>query len=207
MKGKFITFEGCEGVGKSTQLSLLADRWKETGRDVLFTREPGGSRIAEGIRSVILDPTNTGMTDTCEALLYAAARAQLLEEKIGPALAAGRTVVCDRYVDSSFAYQGFGRGLGLEAVARYNDYALTHFLPDVTLFLDLPPREAFSRKHGADENDRMEQAGLAFHERVYEGYLTLCERYPDRIVRIDARGDAQEVFAAVCAVLRQKGMV
>lgn len=207
MKGKFITFEGCEGVGKSTQLSLLADRWKETGRDVLFTREPGGSRIAECIRSVILDPTNTGMTDTCEALLYAAARAQLLEEKIGPALAAGRTVVCDRYVDSSFAYQGFGRGLGLEAVARYNDYALTHFLPDVTLFLDLPPREAFLRKHGADENDRMEQAGLAFHERVYEGYLALCERYPDRIVRIDAHGDAKEVFAAVCAVLRQKGMV
>lgn len=207
MKGKFITFEGCEGAGKSTQLKLLADYLAARNIDALFTREPGGSKIAEEIRAIILDQGNAEMTDSCEALLYAAARAQLLEEKIGPALAAGKMVVCDRYVDSSFAYQGYARGLGFDAVARYNDFALTKFPPDVTIFLNISPEAAFLRKHGADENDRMEQAGLAFHRRVYAGYASLAERFPERFVSVDAYGSAEEVFALVLAVLRKKGIV
>ena len=166
MKGTFITFEGCEGAGKSTQIRLLSQYLAERGKECVVTREPGGSAISEAIRAVILDGKNTAMTDECEALLYAAARAQHLSDTVLPALEAGKTVLCDRYIFSSFAYQGYGRGLDMDFLRAVNSFALQGHMPDITLFLDIPPRSAFERKHGADRNDRIEQAGEAFHARV-----------------------------------------
>ena len=176
-RGKFITFEGCDGCGKSTQLKKLSDYLTENKIEYIFTREPGGGNISEAIREILLNGKNTEMSDECEALLYAASRAQHIHDRIEPALKEGKVVVCDRYVDSSFAYQAYARGLGMEFVSKINHFALDKFLPDLTFFIDLSPEEAFARKHGADENDRMEQAGLAFHKKVYEGYLDLAEKY------------------------------
>ena len=136
-RGKFVTFEGCEGVGKSTQLKLLKEYAEQNGIEIIFTREPGGTSVSEQIRNVILDVNNTSMVAECESLLYAAARAQLIKEIILPALEAGKTVVCDRYIDSSFAYQAYGRNLGFELVARFNSYALSDCMPDVTILLDM----------------------------------------------------------------------
>ena len=135
----FITFEGCEGVGKSTQLALLKDYLKRTGQDAVYVREPGSTVISEKIRAVVLDPENSAMTAETEALLYAAARAQLVSEVILPALAEGKTVICDRYVDSSVAYQGYARGLGVEFVTAINRFALENATPDITVFIDLRP--------------------------------------------------------------------
>ena len=203
--GKFITFEGCDGCGKSTQLSLLIDYLTETGVPHIFTREPGGGKISEAIRGILLSGKNMEMGDECEALLYAAARAQHIKDRVEPALNEGKLVVCDRYVDSSFAYQAYARGLGMEFVEKINAFALEKFLPDVTVFFDLSPKEAFARKKGADEDDRMELAGLAFHERVYEGYLTLAKKYPERFVVINARNSIEEIAKEVVSVLSEKG--
>lgn len=205
--GKFITFEGCDGCGKSTQLSLLIDYLKENGVPHIFTREPGGGKISEAIRGILLSGKNTEMSDECEALLYAAARAQHIKDRVEPALQEGKLVVCDRYVDSSFAYQAYARGLGMEFVEKINAFALEGFLPDVTVFFDLSPKEAFARKKGADEDDRMELAGLAFHERVYEGYLDLAKKYPDRFVVINARKSIEEIASEVLTVLKEKGCI
>ena len=205
--GKFITFEGCDGCGKSTQLSLLIDYLKENGVPHIFTREPGGGKISEAIRGILLSGKNMEMSDECEALLYAAARAQHIKDRVEPALQEGKLVVCDRYVDSSFAYQAYARGLGMEFVEKINAFALEGFLPDVTVFFDLSPKEAFARKKGADEDDRMELAGLAFHERVYEGYLDLAKKYPDRFVVINARKGIEEIASEVLTVLKEKGCI
>ena len=207
MKGKFITFEGCEGVGKSRQVKLLAEYLDGKGIKYIVTREPGGSSVSEQIRAVILDQNNKNMTDSCEALLYAAARAQLLEEKIKPLLDDGYLVICDRYVDSSFAYQGFARGLGLDFVKSINSFALENFNPDLTLFLDLPPEQAFKRKGGIDKNDRLELAGLEFHNKVYEGYKAVAEIYKDRIFTIDASGTKQETHQKIINALKNKGII
>ena len=160
-KGKFITFEGCDGCGKSTQLKLLSEYLTSNGIPHVFTREPGGGKISEAIREILLNGKNSEMTDECEALLYAASRAQHLRDRVQPALEKGELAICDHYVDSSFAYQAYARGLGMEFVQKINHFALEQFSPDVTLFIDLTPEEAFARKHGADENDRMEQAGMS----------------------------------------------
>ena len=205
--GKFITFEGCDGCGKSTQLSLLIDYLKENGVPHIFTREPGGGKISEAIRGILLSGKNTEMSDECEALLYAAARAQHIKDRVEPALQEGKLVVCDRYVDSSFAYQAYARGLGMEFVEKINAFALEGFLPDMTVFFDLSPKEAFARKKGADEADRMELAGLAFNERVYEGYLDLAKKYPDRFVVINARKSIEEIASEVLTVLKEKGCI
>lgn len=178
VKGKFVTVEGCEGSGKSTQLKLLSAYLDRQGIPYIMTREPGGIPIAEQIRKIILDGKNTEMCDECEAMLYAAARIQHLRERVIPALEAGKLVICDRYVDSSLAYQGIARGLGLDCVADINKKALELCTPDLTLFLDISPDKAFRRKNGADENDRMEKQGLEFHMRVYDGYLQLLKKYP-----------------------------
>lgn len=207
MKGKFITFEGCEGCGKSTHQRFLANYLAEHHYNFIFTREPGGNPISEQIRSLILDKNNTAITAECEALLYAASRAQVLSDVIAPALNEGKIVVCDRYVDSSFAYQGVARGLGMEFIEKINAFALERFMPDVTIFLDIPPKAAFERKHGADQNDRIEQAGLAFHEKVYEGYLTLAEKYPDRFFKINSNREKSEVHADILSLLKQKGIL
>ena len=207
MKGTFITFEGCEGAGKSTQIRLLSQYLAERGKECVVTREPGGSAISEAIRAVILDGKNTAMTDECEALLYAAARAQHLSDTVLPALEAGKTVLCDRYIFSSFAYQGYGRGLDMDFLRAVNSFALQGHMPDITLFLDIPPRSAFERKHGADQNDRIEQAGEAFHARVYKGYLRLSEEYPGQIVRVDCSGTKFETNEKIRALLAGRGLI
>lgn len=206
MRGKFITFEGCEGSGKSTQLRLLGEYLTQNGVDFIMTREPGGSAIAEDIRKIILNPENTAMCDECEALLYAAARIQHLKEIVEPALAAGKLVVCDRYVDSSFAYQGAARGLGTEFIEDINSYALENYSPDLTIFLDISPKDAFERKHGADKNDRIEAMGYGFHEKVYNGYKSLLDKFP-RIVAVDCRGTKFETAENIKNLLKAKDII
>ena len=205
MRGKFITFEGCDGCGKSTQLSLLSDYLTQQNVPHIFTREPGGGKISEAIREILLNGKNTEMTDECEALLYAAARVQHLADRVEPALNEGKLVICDRYVDSSLAYQAYARGLGKDFIEKINAFALNNYLPDVTVFIDLTPEAAFLRKHGADENDRLEQAGMAFHKKVYQGYDELAKAYPNRIARIDGNQTPQAIFENVLAVLKEKG--
>ena len=205
MRGKFITFEGCDGCGKSTQLKLFSEYLQEQGIDHVFTREPGGSKIAEEIREILLNGKNAEMTDECEALLYAAARVQHLHDKVEPALQQGKLVICDRYVDSSLAYQAHARGLGEEFVTSINAYALENYLPDATVFIDLTPEEAFARKQGAHENDRLEQAGLAFHKRVYDGFDGLAKRYPKRFIRVNGRQTPAEIFNDVIQALKERG--
>ena len=205
MRGKFITFEGCDGCGKSTQLALLSNYLTEQNIPHIFTREPGGGKISEAIREILLNGKNTEMTDECEALLYAAARVQHLADRVEPALQEGKLVICDRYVDSSLAYQAYARGLGEDFIKKINAFALQNYLPDVTIFIDLTPEAAFLRKCGADENDRLEQAGMAFHKKVYEGYDTLAKNEPERIARVDGNQTPNGIFENVLAILKEKG--
>jgi dTMP kinase len=207
MKGKFITFEGCEGVGKSKQIKLLEEYMNKFGVDYLLTREPGGSSICEKIRGIILDKENDKMTPECEAMLYATSRVQLLDEVLKPELEKGRLVICDRYVDSSLAYQGYARGLGYDFVASINAYALNNFCPDYTIFLNLTPEEAFKRKGGVDKTDRVELLGKEFHEKVYNGYLELAKRFSDRFIVIDASGTKQETHQKIINALKEKGVL
>lgn len=206
MRGAFITFEGCEGSGKSTQIRLLSEKLTAIGADFIVTREPGGSDVAEQIRKIILDGKNVAMCDECEALLYAAARIQHLKEIVEPALAAGKLVICDRYVDSSLAYQGAARGLGEKFIEDINAVALDCYPPDLTVFLNISPERAFERKHGADKGDRMEQQGIDFHRRVYEGYLSLLKKYP-RICAVECGGTKYETAERVFALLKEKGLI
>lgn len=200
----FVTFEGCEGVGKSTQLNMLKEYLSATGQDAVYVREPGSTRISEKIRSVILDPANTEMTAETEALLYAAARAQLVSEVILPALSAGKTVICDRYVDSSAAYQGYARGLGIDFVRRINSYALANAMPDVTVFIDLRPSDAF---RSVRREDRLEREKAEFHDKVYEGYLAQASTSNGRFVMIKPEKDKNETHRKIIAALREKGAV
>lgn len=207
MKGKFITFEGCEGVGKSRQIAMLEEYLNSVGVNYYLTREPGGTEISEQIRKIILDGNNVEMTDECEALLYAAARVQLLKEVVGKKLEEGVLVICDRFVDSSFAYQGKARGLGYDFVEKINDYAIKNFTPDCTIFLNLSPEAAFMRKGGADKTDRVELSGAEFHKRVYEGYLELLKKHKDRIVSIDCSGTKDQTHAKIVAALKERGVL
>ena len=207
MKGKFIAFEGCEGVGKSTQIKLLSEKLIGLGIKHIVTREPGGSSISESIRKIILDGKNTEMTDECEALLYAAARVQHLSDTVRPALEKGEWVLCDRYVFSSFAYQGYGRGLDLEFLKQINSYAIEKFMPDVTLFFNLEPTVAFARKNGADEDDRIEQAGAEFHERVYKGYCDLVKKYPNELAVVDCSGSKWQTAENIVNLRSERGVL
>ena len=206
MRGKFITFEGCEGSGKSTQIRLLSEKLTAAGVDFIVTREPGGSDVAEQIRKIILDGNNENMCDECEALLYAAARIQHLKEIVEPALSAGKLVICDRYVDSSLAYQGAARGLGETYVENINSAALKNYPPDLTVFLDISPDKAFERKHGADLNDRMEKQGLEFHMKVYAGYRALLRKYP-RICAVECGGTKFQTHENIVCLLKNKGII
>lgn len=191
-KGLFITFEGGDGSGKSTQISILRDRLSEAGCDVLLTREPGGTKISEKIRSVILDKENSEMEAVTEALLYAAARAQLVAEVIEPAIRKGIVVICDRFVDSSIAYQAYGRDLG-EAVEVINSYAIGECMPDITILLKLDPYVGRRRINARDgDRDRIELASEHFHDKVYGGYLELEKKHPQRIIGIEADRTIEE---------------
>ena len=207
MKGKFITFEGCEGVGKSRQIQLLEEYLIKNGIKYYFTREPGGTEISEQIRAIILDGKNLAMTNECEALLYAAARVQLIKEEIEPRSNRGELVFCDRYVDSSLAYQGKARGLGYDFIKAINSYAFNGFMPDLTIFLNLSPEEAFKRKGGADSADRVELSGMEFHRKVYEGYLELARENPNRFSVIDASGTKEQTSGKIIAALKEKGII
>ncbi len=201
MRGKFITIEGTDGSGKSTQIELLMDYLRKKGADVIFTREPGGTQISEKIREIILDVNNSEMTGITEALLYAAARSQHVEEKIIPALEAGKIIICDRFVDSSIAYQGAARGLGAEKIMGINEAALHGIIPDMTLFFDLSPEKGILRKKNERALDRLEKEKMDFHEKVYEGYKNLCKKYPERIKPIDADRSIDEVHSEVIEVI------
>lgn len=198
-KGLFISIEGPDGSGKSTQLKNIIKYFQYKEVELVFTREPGGTKIGEKIRSIILDRDNMEMTDMTEALLYAAARAQHVEEKIRPSLLQGKTVLCDRYVDSSIAYQGYGRNLG-EPVELINDYAIAGLKPDVTIFLALDPEVGRNRiKH--DDKDRLEIEKADFHQRVYDGYMRLAEEEPKRYRIIDASKDIESVKSDIFEIL------
>ena len=200
----FVTFEGCEGVGKSTQLALLKDYLKKTGQEAVYVREPGSTEISEKIRSIILAPENPAMTAQTEALLYAAARAQLVAEVIRPALDAGKTVICDRYVDSSAAYQGYARGLGVGFVAEINSYALENAVPAVTVFIDLRPSASF---RSVSRDDRLEREEESFHDKVYEGYIAQSKASNGRFVMIKPEKDKFDTHRKILAALRERGAV
>lgn len=194
MKGLFITLEGPDGSGKSTLAKYLADYIREKGLDVITTREPGGTKISEDIRDIILDNKNTNMSYVTEALLYAASRAQHVAQKIKPALNGGKIIICERFVLSSLVYQGMARGLGVEKVKEINDFAIQGIYPDLTLFFDIPPLVALKRKTRRNKGDRLEREKLEFHQKVYEGYLELLKNYNVNTEIIDATKTKKHIF-------------
>ena len=203
MKG-FIVFEGCEGVGKSTQLRFLREYLESTGQDAVFTREPGGTPLAESIRQMILTEKMSAET---EAALFAAARCDHIDNLILPTLRAGKLVVCDRYIDSSFAYQAYARGLGEEFVSKVNDYALTHCMPEAVVFLDMNPLSSWRRQNGKMvENDRIEKEADEFHLAVFQGYKKLAEKN-DRFLSIQTDVDKKVTAGRIVDALRKRGVI
>ncbi len=203
-KGKFITFEGPDGSGKTTVSTAVVEALKELGYPVRYTREPGGSVIAEKIRTIILDPAHTEMDARCEALLYAAARAQHLNDIVLPALEQGIHVICDRFTDSSIAYQGFARGLGAECVRLINQFATSGFMPEKTIYLDLPAEIGLQRMHTRDRaNDRLDNEDIAFHTAVCRGYEQVKKEAGDRMVVIDASAPEQTVIEEAIRKVRE----
>lgn len=195
-KGFFITVEGPEGSGKTTVISMLSSKLEEQGFKVLQTREPGGIEIAEKIRSVILDKNHTAMDPRTEALLYAAARRQHLVEKVEPALEDGKIVLCDRFIDSSLAYQGYARGLGMEEVYSINQFAIGERMPNLTLYFDIDPERGLERinQHQNREINRLDLEDLQFHHKVREGYQLLLNQFPERIKKVDASQSVESVL-------------
>jgi dTMP kinase len=200
----FITIEGPDGGGKTTQVRLLYDALKAAGVDVLLTREPGGTSIGDQIRTVLHDVDNKEMNPAAEILLYSASRAQLVAQVIRPALASDRVVLCDRYADSTMAYQGYGRQLDLDALRTITHFATGGLTPDLTLLLDLPVEAGLARRRtGGDEWNRMDQQTLEFHRRTRDGYLQLAAAEPERWVRIDADAPEERVAGEVWKVVRR----
>ena len=195
MKGKFITFEGSEGSGKSTQIELAQQYLESKGKNVLFLREPGGVKISENIRNILLDTETKDMTDECETLLYMAARAQLVSEIIIPALNSGKVILCDRFLDSTVAYQGYGNGVNIEKIKNIGEFVTQGFYPDLTFLFDLNVEEGFARINRS--KDRIEQRGLDYHSRVRSGYLEIAKSEPDRVKLIDARKSKEEIQSVV----------
>lgn len=203
---RFITFEGMESSSKTTQIQMLSNALEERSVDHLLTREPGGTPIGDQIRRLVLDPRNSAMTPVCELLLYAAARAQHIDNVIRPAVDAGRLVLCDRFRDATFAYQGYGRGLPLDLIDALHDLQTLSLRPDLTLLFDLDAAMALSRARaregrGHADQARFEQEDLAFHERVRRGYLEMAENEKERIVVIDASGPVDAIHRRVLAAV------
>ena len=196
-RGIFITMEGPDGSGKSTQIELLKEYLEGAGYDVLITREPGGTRISEAIREIILNSEYTEMSPVTEMMLYASARAQLIAEVIGPAIESGKAVISDRFVDSSLVYQGMARGLGVETVYEINKVAIGEYMPQLTIMLDLPAEVGISRKKDQKELDRMELESLEFHKKVAAGYREMAQRFPERIKSIDATLPIEEIYGII----------
>jgi dTMP kinase len=196
-KGKFITFEGSEGCGKSTQSKFLVDHLTAKGFPVKLVREPGGVVISEKVREILLDKKNTRMNNECETLLYMAARAQLVEEVVIPELDRGTVLVCDRFLDSTVAYQGYGCGVSVEAIKAMGLFATKGVVPDLTFFLDLPTEEGLRRR--GTERDRIELRSMEYHERVRAGYHQIAQSEPERVIVIDGRKSKEENFMAIRA--------
>lgn len=205
-RGFFITVEGGEGAGKTSAIDAILEQVKTWGYDVLSTREPGGIPIAEQIRSVVLDRNNTAMDPRTEALLYAAARRQHLAEKVIPALEAGKVVVCDRFIDSSLAYQGYARELGMDEVFAINRFAIGDWMPDLTVFMDVRPEIGLARIRADQgrEVNRLDLESMTFHNKVREGYLQVLRRFPERVVRVDAERELDKVLEDIGQMLNQK---
>ncbi|MCT2346747.1 dTMP kinase [Niallia taxi] len=195
-KGIFITMEGPEGAGKTTILEMLYEHYIEKGIKIVKTREPGGIRISEKIREIILNPDHTEMDGRTEALLYAAARRQHLVEKVIPALEEGAVVLSDRFIDSSLAYQGYARGIGIEEIWKINEFAIGEVMPDLTLYFDLDPEAGLARinKSNNREINRLDLEQLDFHQRVQEGYYKVIDKFPERLHKIKASQGVEDVF-------------
>ncbi len=205
--GRFITFEGGEGCGKSTQIRLLAERLRAQGLQVLLTREPGGTALAERIRALVREIGEDPPNARAETLLFLASRAQLVENVVRPALAAGTWVLCDRFADSTFAYQGYGRGLNLTELKALNAFATDGLVPDRTILLDVPPETAAARLRAREQTtqtaaDRMERAGDDFHARLKAGFLELAVAEPERFAVIAAEGSVESVAEKVWNSIR-----
>lgn len=205
MAGVFITFEGGEGSGKTTIASLVKEQLEKEGYQVVLTREPGGVDIAEEIRNVILDVKNTNMDKKTEALLYAASRRQHLVEKVIPALNQGAVVICDRFIDSSLVYQGLARGVDIDEVYKMNLFATENILPQRTIFFDIQPELGMQRiaMNKDREVNRLDMEKMDFHHKVYQGYLQICDKYPQRIVKVDASQSIENVFNQVIGKIRE----
>lgn len=203
MSGLFITLEGIDGSGKTTQIEKLKDYFCQKGFSVVCTREPGGTKISEKIRNIIIDAENKEMDNMTEALLYASARAQLTSQVIIPALKDGNVVICDRFVDSSLVYQGIARGIGIDTVLKINKFATCGVMPDITFFLRLNPNIAILRKKEQGELDRIESEKFYFHKRVYDAYVSLAKRYPERIKTVDASKDIDDIFSRMVYFLEK----
>lgn len=202
-RGVFIVFEGGEGAGKSVQASLLSNRLREQGLPVIITREPGGTRIGEQIRAITHDTENVDLDAKTESYLMAAARAQHVVEIIEPALTDGHIVICDRYVDSSIAYQGYGRKLGEETIRTLNQLALNGAVPNITILLDFSPEEGLKRRlTSTKKTDRLDLQDKEFYERVHEGYLHLAKEHPNQYVVIDAKKSIDEISGAIWETLK-----
>lgn len=198
----FITFEGGEGTGKTTLIQSINEQLSSK-YDVITTREPGGSKIAEAIRDIILNPKYLGVTPYTEALLLAASRAQHLDEVIIPALSHNKIVLCDRYIDSSLAYQGYARNLGFDFVLSINDYATKH-MPDLTFYIDLDPEVGIKRISNRDKYDRLDQETKDFHLNVRKGYQEIAKRYPNRIVTIEGNQTLDQIINDMMSIIESK---
>jgi len=204
---RFITIEGPEGSGKTTQIRLLADWLTAQGQTVVLTREPGGTVIGNAVRAIVLDPVHIEMSPRAETLLYNAARAQLVDQVIRPALARDEWVLCDRYADSTLAYQGYGHGQALAPLRLLRDYATSGLMPDLTVYLDIDAATGLARKQGgpAEEWNRFEQKQLDFHQRVRQGYLELADAEPARWLVIDATCSVASVHRHLAATVAKRG--
>ncbi len=201
MSGLLISFEGTDGCGKSTQIKLLASYLNAKGREVVVSREPGGCPVGEKIRNILLNADNSEISSKCELLLYEAARAQHMSEVVLPALEENKIVILDRFIDSTLAYQGYGRQLGEECVDNFNLFAIDGRVPDITLMLELPPEAAFKRKGGNDKKDRMEMAGKEFFDRVKAGFDEIASKNTKRIVRVNVEGNCEQTHKKICALI------
>lgn len=203
MKGLFITFEGNDGSGKSSVIEVIQNELINRGYDIVNSREPGGSKIAEKIRNVILDIDNTGMDDKTESLLYAASRREHIQKTVLPALNEGKIVLCDRFIDSSLAYQGHARGIGIDNVYHMNLFATDGLLPDLTLLICVRPEIGLARIQNNNRGafDRLENEKMSFHQKVYEGYLEVAKKFPNRIVVVNGEQSKEEVQKDALAVV------
>ncbi|MBU3113150.1 dTMP kinase [Clostridium lacusfryxellense] len=201
-RGRLIALEGPDGSGKTTQIQLLEEYLKELGYEVVRTREPGGTEISEKIREIILDNDNSNMSYMCEALLYAASRAQLVSEVIKPALSQGKIVICDRFVYSSMVYQGAGRGLGMDRIKSINEAALDGLEADLVFMITIPYEEGLKRKKMQKTLDRLENSGNEFHKKVFQGYLDICRKY-DKIEVVDGNRTVDEIHKDIINIIKK----